>query len=53
MRGLLGLECQRFCLLCPAGDESKPQDTNLVGTPHYMSPELLSCKGYGFKTDVW
>lgn len=21
----------------PAGDESKPQDDNLVGTPHYMS----------------
>lgn len=37
----------------PAGEESKPQDTNLVGTPHYMSPELLSCKAYGFKTDVW
>jgi serine/threonine protein kinase len=36
-----------------AGDEHKPQDTNLVGTPHYMSPELLSCKAYGFKTDVW
>lgn len=35
------------------GDERKPQDTNLVGTPHYMSPELLSCKSYGFKTDVW
>jgi serine/threonine protein kinase len=35
------------------GDEHKPQDTNLVGTPHYMSPELLSCKAYGFKTDVW
>lgn len=24
-----------------------------MGTPHYMSPELLSCKDYGFKTDVW
>ncbi|WIA34396.1 hypothetical protein OEZ86_012732 [Tetradesmus obliquus] len=36
-----------------AGDGSKPEDTNLVGTPHYMSPELLSCKDYGFKTDVW
>lgn len=36
-----------------SGEESRPQDTNLVGTPHYMSPELLSCKAYGFKTDVW
>eukprot|EP00775_Hariotina_reticulata_P008920 gene8920-9097_t len=36
-----------------AGQGSRPKDSNLVGTPHYMSPELLSCKAYGFKTDVW
>lgn len=24
-------------IVVPAGDESKPQDDNLVGTPHYMS----------------
>jgi serine/threonine protein kinase len=40
-------------LLSPAGDESRPQDTNMVGTPHFMSPELLSYRNYGFKTDVW
>lgn len=43
---------QALCRLC-AGDGSRPEDNNLVGTPHYMSPELLSCKDYGFKTDVW
>eukprot|EP00798_Chlamydomonas_sp_ICE-L_P012189 gene12189-15312_t len=28
-------------------------DYSTVGTPHYMSPELLSQKSYCFKTDVW
>jgi serine/threonine protein kinase len=36
-----------------AGDGSQPADGALVGTPCFMSPELLGCKGYGFKTDVW
>ncbi len=36
------------CLLCWAAD-------HLFSClqPHYMSPEILSCKQYGFKTDVW
>jgi serine/threonine protein kinase len=29
------------------------EDANLVGTPHYMSPELLGQKGYSFKSDTW
>lgn len=33
-------------------DEDK-HDHSLVGTPHYMSPELLSSHKYGFETDVW
>ncbi|KIY96566.1 NIMA (never in mitosis a)-related kinase, partial [Monoraphidium neglectum] len=31
----------------------RPEDMNLVGTPHYMSPELLSQKGCSFKSDTW
>jgi serine/threonine protein kinase len=34
-------------------DGEQHEDTNLVGTPHYMSPELLSQRGYGFKSDTW
>jgi serine/threonine protein kinase len=34
------------------GTEDK-EDQSLVGTPHYMSPELLSQKGYSFTTDIW
>jgi cGMP-dependent protein kinase len=25
----------------------------VVGTPHYMSPEILKGKGYTFSTDLW
>lgn len=35
------------------GDEERPEDHALVGTPHFMSPELLSRLGYTFKTDIW
>lgn len=25
----------------------------LIGTPHYMSPEMLKGKGYTYSTDLW
>jgi NIMA (never in mitosis gene a)-related kinase len=25
----------------------------MVGTPYYISPEIVSGKAYSFKTDVW
>jgi len=34
------------------GEDAK-HDQALVGTPHYMSPELLSQKKYGFEIDLW
>ena len=25
----------------------------IIGTPHYMAPEILSGKGYTFTVDLW
>ena len=25
----------------------------IIGTPHYMAPEILSGKGYSFPVDIW
>jgi len=33
--------------------KSGDPDYSVVGTPHYMSPELLSKQCYGFPSDVW
>lgn len=33
--------------------DSEREDTNLVGTPQYLSPELLSQRGYCFQSDLW
>ena len=35
------------------GSDDRQECDALVGTPHYMSPELLSRKGYSFKSDIW
>ncbi len=34
-------------------EDSSGHDQSIVGTPHFMSPELLNRKKYDYKTDVW
>lgn len=34
-------------------DRSSPMTYTLVGTPHYMAPEVIRGKGYGIEVDVW
>ena len=35
-------------------DESKGAKTfTIIGTPHYMGPEVMQGKGYSFTADLW
>jgi len=36
-----------------AEEDADKHDQSIVGTPHFMSPELLSQRKYCYKTDVW
>ena len=34
--------------------DSRPYRTKtIMGTPHYMAPEVLTHKGYSFNVDLW
>lgn len=37
--------------------QSKAGSTNrtytIIGTPHYMAPEVISGKGYSYEVDLW
>lgn len=33
--------------------KQKNKTFTIIGTPHYMAPEVLSGKGYGFMVDLW
>merc|ERR1712087_774565 len=34
-------------------EEGKGQTFSVIGTPHYMAPEVLSGRGYGMEVDIW
>merc|ERR1719188_2128838 len=33
--------------------EGKNQTFTVIGTPHYMAPEVLQGRGYGVEVDIW
>lgn len=34
-------------------DSTKQYTFSMIGTPYYVSPELVTEAGYSYKTDVW
>jgi cGMP-dependent protein kinase len=34
-------------------EEGKAQTFSVIGTPHYMAPEVLNGRGYGLEVDIW
>jgi cGMP-dependent protein kinase len=32
---------------------AKEKTYTIIGTPHYVAPEIMTGKGYGFPVDLW
>lgn len=32
---------------------NKLKTSTIIGTPHYMAPEMIEGRGYGFSADLW
>ena len=44
-----------YCKLIDFGTATQVKDRTftIIGTPHYMAPELLTGKGYSYSVDMW
>ena len=52
------VDSRGYCKLLDMGTarllRERPFKTNtIIGTPHYMAPEVLTHKGYSFQADLW
>lgn len=52
-RGEIGIKLCDFGLAAEAPPNGGNTLTGVYGTPPYMSPEMLACRGYGKGLDVW
>lgn len=34
-------------------DFKESRTYTIIGTPHYMAPEIINGRGYGYKCDYW
>ena len=42
-----------FSKITESMGEASKRDMTKVGTPYYMSPEILNGKKYGYRTDIY